>query len=130
MANGIAKRSSVAVRGNGNNVRRMAMTVDRVIDVPGVVRVVCGRGESAEDMERLMASAHEANGRVGRHCAVGCFRSDVPLTDDQVAAIAAQMGAAQVLQKRFLGGGRMVALEGNRRNALGGGDVIEAEIIG
>lgn len=83
MKNSLVKVNAVSVR-NQNNVRRMHGTVDRILDMPGVMRVICGRCDEGA-LSMLEHTARRENELAGMDMAVGCIVSDKPLSEVEIA---------------------------------------------
>ena len=106
MKNSLVKVNAVSVR-NQNNVRRMHGTVDRILDMPGVMRVVCGRCDEGA-LSMLEHTARRENELAGMDMAVGCIVSDKPLSEVEIARM------AQLIQKRMIGYRGNAPVIGNR----------------
>lgn len=113
MKNSMVKINGISVRNNNTIRRNHGVRIDRTIEMPGVVRVICGTCEEG-DLPMLAACAREENKRAGMDMAVGYFVSDRPLSDEEAALLAMQHGHAGLIQKRFLGNRENVRTIENR----------------
>lgn len=112
MKNSLVKVNAVSVR-NQNNVRRMHGTVDRILDMPGVMRVICGRCDEGA-LSMLEHTARRENELAGMDMAVGCIVSDKPLSEVEIARMVMERGTAQLIQKRMIGYRGNAPVIGNR----------------
>lgn len=117
MKNSMVKINGISVRNNNTIRRNHGVRIDRTIEIPGVVRVICGTCEEG-DLPMLAACAREENKRVGMDMAVGCvmIKSDEPLSlsNEEVLSMVCKRGYAKLIQKCFLGNRENVRTLENR----------------
>jgi hypothetical protein len=112
----MVKVQQIAVYKN-NNTRNMHNVKVNAILENDLMKVVCGTCESG-DIEMLKQLAEKQNKMAGMGMAVGCFVSDRPLSQEEIAEMVMRQGGAKLMQKRMLANarqnriGRVIMIEG------------------
>lgn len=104
----IVKQTTTVIRNNSNNTRlNNSIKVSHTL-MNNTMKIFCGSCETLEDAKLLMEKANELNNAVGNNMAVGCFFSDKPLTNEQIAQIVKQQGGMRIAMKKMRG--RMIPM--------------------
>lgn len=96
----MVKVERIAVYNNNNTRNRHNVKVDAVLE-NDLMKVVCGTC-NVDDIAMLKELADKQNEAAGMGMAVGCFVSDRPLTQAEIAEMVMRQGGARLMQKRML----------------------------
>lgn len=112
----MVKVERIAIYKNNNTRNMHNIKVNGVLE-NDIMKVVCGTCDG-DDIEMLKQLAEQQNQNAGMNMAVGCFVSDRPLSQEEIAEMVMRQGGAKLMQKRMLANarqnriGRVIMIEG------------------